>query len=322
MITMCPSADAEKPTVPPKDTALPGSRAAGQRLSGDALLVQQIRQGDSEAGYRFVRDNYWSIYQYLLYLTGSPDVAEDLTQETFLQAWRRVDTFDHRRPLRPWLHRIAHREFLQALRCQRPVVSLEEAGELSEPRAAELMDAIELRVVLSKLPVEEREMLVLHYLAGYQYTEIAQIVGAPVGRVRHRLSEARERLQRELGEGDLNYLNQTPEAVLRRWAWLPLETLTALEARLAWVGEGWLAGARSVQAPEYRKPADTTAAGEGSSSGGTAERPSKGKLQMSDETRAVLSRRQLLEVAGTAAVAAVGIQGHAGRQGHRPRGSL
>src|SRR5262249_16480905 len=76
------------------------------------------------------------------------------------------------------------------------------------------------------------EMVVLHYLEGYQYNEIAQIVGAPEGRVRHRLAEARSRLQQELGDGDLAYLNE-PGGLLRSWAWLPLHQMRALEARLA-----------------------------------------------------------------------------------------
>src|SRR5438445_8263959 len=176
-------------TMPREDTRLSGSPAAGSTQSVDTLLVQQIRRGDAEAGSRFVQEHYPGIYRYLLYLTGHPQVAEDLTQETFLQAWRGLDTFDDRLPLRPWLHQIAHREFLQALREQRPHVSLEAAGEIADSHGAEGMEAIELREIIRKLPLEEQEIVVLHYLAGYEYTEIAQIVGAPVGRVRHRLSD-------------------------------------------------------------------------------------------------------------------------------------
>src|SRR5713101_221666 len=75
--------------------------------AADTRLVERLRAGDSEAGRCFVRDHYPAIYRYLLYLTGRPETAEDLAQETFLQAWRRLDTFDDGAPLRPWLHRIA-----------------------------------------------------------------------------------------------------------------------------------------------------------------------------------------------------------------------
>src|SRR5262249_37630295 len=135
-----------------------------------------------------------------LRLTEKPEVAEDLTQETFVQAWSSLDTFDDRLPLRPWLLRIAHREFLQALRRRRSLASLEEVAEVAEPRAAASTDAVELRLVICQLPLEEREVVVLHYLEGYRCEEIAQILGAPLGRVRFRLFEARARLRRELDE--------------------------------------------------------------------------------------------------------------------------
>src|SRR5262245_35544251 len=64
--------------------------------SADALLVEQARRGDADAGYRFFREYYPRIYRYLLWLTGRRDVAEDLAQETFLRAWRSLQTFDER----------------------------------------------------------------------------------------------------------------------------------------------------------------------------------------------------------------------------------
>src|SRR5205809_7379196 len=103
-------------------------RAADESVPGpDAQFVQQLRQGDAEAGHRFVREYYPGVYRYLLYLTGRPEAAEDLTQETFLQAWRHLDQFLGRAPLRAWLHAIAHRQFLRFLRRRREEASLEEA---------------------------------------------------------------------------------------------------------------------------------------------------------------------------------------------------
>ena len=65
------------PSRPMTDPAVPGP---------DAELVRQLRQGDADAGRRFVRDYYPGVYRYLLYLTGRREAAEDLTQETFVQA--------------------------------------------------------------------------------------------------------------------------------------------------------------------------------------------------------------------------------------------
>src|SRR5262245_36105706 len=118
---------------PTKDPILPERPTAGSTPGPDARLVRQLRQGDAEAGRQFVREHYPAIYRYLLYLTGRREAAEDLTQETFLQAWRRLETFDDRGPLRPWLHRIARREFLQALRSQRVEASLDDVPEAAVP---------------------------------------------------------------------------------------------------------------------------------------------------------------------------------------------
>jgi RNA polymerase sigma-70 factor (ECF subfamily) len=205
-----------------QDLSLPSSPMPRKKASADALLVEQIRRGDAAAGRRFVDAYYRDVYRYLLYLTGSPQAAEDLTQAGearswlgegfppsqrrgpgpgFVQAWRGLDALDERPFLRRWLHRIAHREFLQALRGQRYVASLDDVVEVAAPGAEALTDAVEVRELIRRLPLEEREVVVLHYLEGYRCEEIAQILGAPVGRVRHRLVEARARLRDELGEG-------------------------------------------------------------------------------------------------------------------------
>src|SRR2546425_11914003 len=140
-----------------KQSVSPAAGAGGNGTE-EGLLLEQLRRGDVEAGRRFIQDHYPGIYRYLVHLTGCRDAAEDLTQETFLQAWRHLDDFEGRSTLRTWLYRIAHREFLQALRSQRAQLPLEEAGEMPEPRAAELIEAVELRAVIARLPLEEREL--------------------------------------------------------------------------------------------------------------------------------------------------------------------
>src|SRR5689334_11706592 len=83
----------------PRDRA-PG----GDRPPEEQDILQQLRAGDAEAGRAFVRDFYPGVYRYLLLMSGRPELAEDLTQETFLQAWRHLDQFAGRSSLRVWLH--------------------------------------------------------------------------------------------------------------------------------------------------------------------------------------------------------------------------
>jgi RNA polymerase sigma-70 factor, ECF subfamily len=232
--------------------------------SADSHFVKQVRQGDSEATHRLVREYYPGIYRYLLWLTGRPELAEDLTQETLVRAWRHLDTFEARASLRTWLHRIAHREFLRHLQSKRAQASLEELAEVADTRGAELAEAVELREVIRKLPIEEGEVVVLHYLQGYDLQEIAHITRVPVSTVKYRLSAARSHLQRELGEGDLIYLNE-PAAPMRQWAWLPLDQMHALETglvtRAAGNREGPGQGAKEERTMERREFLRQTAAG-------------------------------------------------------------
>src|ERR1041384_2491697 len=112
------SGGSAQPHVDQEDHPLQSLAASTTAPVAARLLLERIQAGDLDAGHQFVRDYYPGVYRYLLYLTGSPEAAEDLAQETFLQAWRGLGTFDGRATLRTWLHRIAHREFLQALRRQ------------------------------------------------------------------------------------------------------------------------------------------------------------------------------------------------------------
>jgi RNA polymerase sigma-70 factor, ECF subfamily len=224
------SCDANVPELP---------RARGEAPEGacsaDGLLVERLRQGDTNAGYRFFREHYPSVYRYLFWLTQRSEQAEDLAQETFVRAWRHLDRFDSRGNLRAWLHRIAHREFLRSLRHETPT-QLSVVGEVAAPEATVFTEAVALRELLRKLPTEQREVVLLHDLEGYSSAEIAAIVGVPARTVYRRLSRAREHLRQELGEDDLTYLNE-PLAPMRQWAWLPLDQMYALETRLARGGE-------------------------------------------------------------------------------------
>jgi RNA polymerase sigma-70 factor (ECF subfamily) len=215
-----------------EDRSRPRSPTEEMLPDADAHLLEQIRSGDVEAGNRFVREHYGAIYRYLLYLIGQPDLAEDLTQETFLEGWRCLERFQGRGALRSWLHRIAHRQFLHLLQRRQAELGWDGMADVAAPDATAWMESVELRGVIHRLPLEEREVLLLHHLEGYTSAEIAAITGVPARTVRRRLEQAREHLRQELGEDDLTYLNE-PLAPMRQWAWLPLDQMQVLEARLA-----------------------------------------------------------------------------------------
>lgn len=140
-------------------------------------------------------------------LTGNNADADDLVQATFERAfgsWRKL-----REPVacRPWLFRIARNLFVDSKRAAavRSPLSLAVGGEVSAPafivpaETVERLTARELEAALDRLPREQREALLLCDLWGFQYAEIAEIVGSPTGTVRSRIARARSRMSALIG---------------------------------------------------------------------------------------------------------------------------
>jgi RNA polymerase sigma-70 factor, ECF subfamily len=139
-----------------------------------------------------------------------PDLAEDITAETFLAAFRRRDSYDASRPdARPWLYGIAVRQIGKHRRAEsryRRMLQSVPAERLTEDfgdRSAERVTAEQLRprlvAVLDGLPRLDRELLLLVAWAGLTYEESAQALGVTVSAARSRLNRVRVRTRKELG---------------------------------------------------------------------------------------------------------------------------
>lgn len=153
---------------------------------------------------RYARD----LYGFLFRFVGDPVIAEDLVQETFLQIHLAAQSFDFSRPFKPWLYTIAAnkaRDFLRS-RTRRQERSLDAPGgedeasamadsiESIDPSAADQFDSAEtqerVRILIEKMPEHLRLILMLGYYQQLPYTEIAEILGIPVGTVKSRLHSA------------------------------------------------------------------------------------------------------------------------------------
>ena len=102
----------------------------------DGMWVKRILAGDRQAGTRFVTENYPRIYRLLRHLTGNPETAKDLTQQTFTVAWQGLATYKGEAALATWLHHIAYHEFTHWLRARRDHSSLDAAADLPDLRGA------------------------------------------------------------------------------------------------------------------------------------------------------------------------------------------
>jgi RNA polymerase sigma-70 factor (ECF subfamily) len=202
---------------------------AGKPLKPDApSLKEAIRlaqQGDAAAFETIYQLHSRRVYALCLRMSGDPVEAEDLTQEAFLQLFRKIHTFRGESAFSSWMHRLTANIVLMRFRKKRPVpVSLEEmtrpddekdrpAFEIGVPdlRLTGLFDRINLHAALEQLPQGYKSMFLLHDVHGYEHNEIACMLGCSVGNSKSQLHKARKRLRELLHEVRHYAAHQLPE---------------------------------------------------------------------------------------------------------------
>jgi RNA polymerase sigma-70 factor (ECF subfamily) len=185
-------------------------------METDAQLVARALAGSQEAFRDLVLRFERPVYSLIARMVQDPAMAEDLTQEAFVKAYRSLRTYDASRKLSSWLFKIAHNTTIDHLRRHVPdTVSLEAPqdeegrgglaavlsdGSVEDPAAAaERRDmARSLERAISRLRPEYREAVVLFYLEGATYQEICEVTGLPLGTVKTNLHRARKELAAEM----------------------------------------------------------------------------------------------------------------------------
>jgi RNA polymerase sigma-70 factor (ECF subfamily) len=186
---------------------------AGKPLKPDAAALKEAirlaQQGDATAFETIYELHSRRVYALCLRMTGDPVEAEDLTQEAFLQVFRKVHTFRGESAFSSWLHRLTANLVLMRFRRKRPVsLSLDEmtrpndekghhAFEIGIPdqRLTGLFDRIDIHAALDQLPQGYKSMFLLHDVQGYEHNEIASMLGCSVGNSKSQLHKARKRLR-------------------------------------------------------------------------------------------------------------------------------
>ena len=182
------------------------ARKSQGKLS-EAELIEQAKQGDAEAFQALYHLHKRRVYSLCLRMTANTAAAEDLTQEAFLQLFRKIGTFRGESAFSTWLHRMAVNVVLMQLRKKAlPVVPLDDTVETEEdvpkkelgapdPSLAGSIDRLQLQRAISDLPPGYRSIFVLHDVEGYEHNEIAEIVGCSVGNSKSQLHKARLKLR-------------------------------------------------------------------------------------------------------------------------------
>ena len=152
------------------------------------------------------------VYSYSYYRVGNHHDAEDLTEQTFLQAYRhfeRAQRESNGRPLRPWLIRIAHNLAANYYRdrSRRPQTNLDDAGVLTATQDTEdiVEERQEVKDVLAgvaKLPDDRREALIMRFALGMDNREIARALGRTEGATKVLIHRAIKQLEQGLKEDD------------------------------------------------------------------------------------------------------------------------
>lgn len=131
-------------------------------------------------------------------LCGNRDRADDLVQEALVKAWNHLDSFEEGTNLKAWLFTILRNAYFSELRKTKREIADSEgqlAAKLSVPPEQHgHLDLLDLNRALSKLPVDQREALILVGAEGFSYEDAANISGCAVGTVKSRVNRARARL--------------------------------------------------------------------------------------------------------------------------------
>jgi len=185
-------------------------KTAAVKAASETQLIARAQQGDEGAFAALFEAHKRRVYSLCLRMTGNTAEAEDLTQEVFLQLFRKISTFRGESAFSTWLHRLAINVVLMHLRKKGlQQVSLDEVDtSQDEPvkrdygdedrRLMGSIDRISLSRAIAELPPGYRTVFVLHDIEGYEHNEIAEIMNCSVGNSKSQLHKARMKLREGL----------------------------------------------------------------------------------------------------------------------------
>jgi RNA polymerase sigma-70 factor, ECF subfamily len=178
--------------------------------SNNAELIMRAKRGEEGAFETLFHQHKQRVYSLCLRMIGNTAEAEELTQEAFLQVFRKIHTFRGDSAFSTWLYRLSVNVALMRLRKKSlNELPLEDGDSEDEPRkeiaVADLtlqgsIDRLNLQRAVAQLPPGYRQAFVLHDVQGYEHNEIAAMLGFSVGNSKSQLHKARMRLRQLLQE--------------------------------------------------------------------------------------------------------------------------
>ena len=158
------------------------------------LAVQRARRGDLGAFKEVYVAHVGRVHALTLRMTANPGLAEEITQDVFVKAWRKLGSFRGDSAFSTWLHRLAVNTVIDALKKERRV-EIPPADRAWIPATT---PAFELERAIVGLPDRARQVFVLHDVEGYTHEEIGTFMGITAGTARGQLHRARQLLREVL----------------------------------------------------------------------------------------------------------------------------
>ena len=168
----------------------------------EKLLVERAQDNDYGAYEQLYKMHVGRVFALCVRLCKDRDMAEDLTQEAFVQAWRKLSSFRGDSAFGSWLYRIATNRALSYLRKQKPFLNSLDIDDVPETGYRETTDEqIGLEQAIADLPDGARAVFVLYSIEGYTHREISKQLGIAEGSSKAQLHRARHLLKQRLVEG-------------------------------------------------------------------------------------------------------------------------
>lgn len=165
----------------------------------DPRLVRRAKAGDVEAFEDLVRRYQADVWRFAFHVLRDRALAEDVTQETFIRAFRFLRTFRGDAPFTSWLLRIARNCSVDATRARRHLADVEPPERAEAPQG---QARAEIATAIAALGDAHREPFLLIEVFGLSYEETADVLGVRVGTIKSRMHRARKTMMRALAESD------------------------------------------------------------------------------------------------------------------------
>lgn len=160
----------------------------------------------------WINGYHGALYKHALWMLGSQDLAQEMTQEAFFQAWLCMDSLKDDSKALPWLLTILRRSIYREQRCQyrnRETVEALQQQDF-EHTHSETHTLLDIYSALQQLTPKLRDTFLLHHLHGFSYEEIGAQLEIPTGTVMSRISRARDALQKQQHSDNENVIGFRP----------------------------------------------------------------------------------------------------------------